>query len=141
MGILNLGKKLKVPDRHREEEKKELEELGIIPKEEKSIVAKTIEILKVLKANSVDLSKIKTGSRKKRYLLKELRIEGIDIEKIIRENELDGDFKFGQAIGNVRQAYKGEGGYKITEEEKKELEELGIIKTKITRPRNRTSSI
>ena len=117
-----------------EEEKRLAEELGLIELDKKSAVAETLEICKILKESGVDLSKIQItktiNGKQQNILLKEIEQEEIDIEKIIEEKGLDGEFKFGQRINALRVAYNGTGSYKITEEEKRLAEELGLIKTK-----------
>lgn len=42
---------------------------------------------------------------------------------------LDEEFEWGKRVTALRRAYKGEGGYKITEQERAEAEQLGLIKT------------
>ena len=117
-----------------EEEKRLAEELGLIELDNRSAISKTLEICKILKESGVDLSKIQItktiNGKSKNILLKEIEQEEIDIEKIIKEKGLDGGFKLGLQIGSLRAAYNGKGGYKITEEEKRLAEELGVIKTK-----------
>lgn len=49
------------------------------------------------------------------------------MQKVIEENGLDGDFKIGRRIVNLRTAYNDSGTYIITHEEKKEAEDLGLI--------------
>ncbi len=109
-----------------EQEKAEARQLGIIP--EKSIVAQTLEIVRILKANGVDLSKVQLKRKSVLILLEEIEQEGIDIGKIIEENGLDGKFEYGKRISVLRGAYNGKGGYKITEQEKAEARQLGIIR-------------
>ena len=117
-----------------EKEKKLAKELGLINKKKYTRTAEKLGVCKILKENGVDLSKIQLSKKingKPQYiLLKEIEQEGIDIEKIIKENGLDGELKLGQDIREVRKAYKGKETYKITEEEKRIAEELGLIKTK-----------
>ena len=117
-----------------EEEKRLAEELGLIELDKKSAVAETLEICKILKESGVDLSKIQKtktiNGKSKNIILKEIEQEGIDIEKIIKEKGLDGEFKFGQKINALKAQYNGKGSCKITEEEKRLAEELGLIKTK-----------
>lgn len=98
---------------------------------EESVVAETLRIARILKSNGVDLTKIplyRTIKGKQKYiLLEEIEQEGIDIQKIIRENKLDGKFKYGMRVSNLRSTYNGIRIYKITEAQKKEAEELGLI--------------
>lgn len=60
--------------------------------------------------------------------LNEIKQEGIDIQKIINENNLDGESPFGARMANLKQAYRGTGTSTITDDEKREIEELGIFK-------------
>ena len=117
-----------------EEQKKEAKELGLILEKEKSVVAQTIEVAKILNANGVDIRKqsfSKTVNKKTVYiLLKEVKQEGIDIEKIIRENGLDENFDWGYKVKCLRQSYNGNNTNPITEEEKREAEKLGLIPAK-----------
>ena len=114
-----------------EEEKRTAEKYGLIPQNEKSVVAETLGIVKILIANGIDVNKIKlsnTVNRKKSIIsLKEIKQDGIDIDKIIAENGLDPEFKFGYRMGLLKQAFKGTSNVLITEEEKKEIKELGLM--------------
>ena len=92
-------------------EKKEAVELGLISTTEKSMAGKTLDIAKKLRRRGVDFRKIQiiVSSNKKRHyiLLNEIKQDGIDIQKIIEEEGLDGNFEFGRKIKNIRRAYKG----------------------------------
>ncbi len=114
-----------------EGEKEEAKQLGIIPKETKSIVAQTLEVARVLKANGVDLNRIKLKRRQNgKYvpiLLGEIEQEGIDIGKIIEENGLDRNFAYGRNVTSLRQAYTGVQKFRITEQEKEESRQLGLL--------------
>ena len=111
----------------------ELLMLGVIVKENKSQVSEVIEVLKVLRDNGVILSKISLSkrdeNRKQKFLmLGEIQQDGIDIQKIIEENGLDPDFKFGTKVYGIKQSLKGNSkSYMITEDEKKELMSLNLI--------------
>ena len=116
-----------------EEQRRLAEKLGLIPKKEKSVVAKTLEIAKILKDSGVDLSKIvlskQVNGKKISLSLEEIDLtkEGLDIAKIIKDNGLDGNFRFGKNIEHLRTAYNGTGTHAITEEEKRLAEELGLV--------------
>lgn len=114
-----------------EEERQEARELGLLIEGNKSVVAQTLEVAKVLKANGVDLNKIKlTRIKNKKYrfiLLGEIKQEGIDIGRIIEENGLDPKFPYGQRVTNTRKAYFGAGSNVITEEERQEVREAGLV--------------
>lgn len=118
-----------------EEERKEAEELGLLEKE--SSIAKVLKLARILVDNGVDFTKLKTTkviNKKQEYiLLKEIEQDGIDIQKIIEENKLDANFKLGMGIVNLRTAYKGSGTYRMTQEERKEAERLGLIPQELRR--------
>lgn len=89
------------------------------------------EICKILIDNGVDIKKIttrKNSSNGKRVptTLKDISIEGIDIDKIIMENDLDGNFPIGKYLRQYRLAYNGTQG-NLTKEEREEGERLGIV--------------
>ncbi len=117
-----------------EEERRKAEELGLIPDKEKSAVAKILEIIEILVKNGVNFRGMQlseTENKKtKHLLLKDIKQEGIDIEKIIAENGLKADYKIGEKIGVIRIAYYALAKYAITEEEKRRAEELGLIPDK-----------
>lgn len=117
-----------------EEEKKKAENLGLVQTEErKTVVVESLEIAQILYNNGVDLSKLqltRSEGKTRIYLrISEIQQEGIDIEKIIEENGLDGDIEIGDLIRRLRLAYNGKGGYLITEEERIRIEQLGIVQT------------
>ena len=89
-------------------------------------------ICKILKDNGVDLQKIPTrisiSPGQRIYTkLKDVHIDGIDLSKIIEENELDEEYPIGSLIKNFRNAYTGTSG-NMSKEEREEAEELGIVK-------------
>lgn len=110
-----------------EVEKKEVEKLGIIEVEVKSIVSQTLEIAKMLKDNGVKFEKLQLMKNNRYFLLKEIQQEGIDIKRIIEENDLDENYPIGQRISAIRLAYKKTGKTPISLSEKKEVERLGIM--------------
>ena len=61
-------------------------------------------------------------------MLKEISQEGIDIKKIIEENNLDENFNYGSKIKMLRGAYNGTEKSPITKEERKITEILGLVK-------------
>lgn len=114
-----------------EEEKRKAEQLALVQKE-KTRVAKTLEMAEILHNNGVDFSKLqlseRTGKKHKVYLkIEEIKQKGINMQKIIEENELEENLEIGKLILNLRLAYNGKGGYSITEEEKRKIEELGLL--------------
>ena len=72
-----------------DEEKKEVKELGLLGREKTSI-AETLEILKILADNGATLENNnftkKENGKRKSIKLKEFVQDGIDINKIIEEN-------------------------------------------------------
>ena len=116
-----------------EGEKRKAEQLGIVQTEkEKTMVENTLEVAEILHNNGVDFSKLQLSEGNHRnhkvYLkIAEIKQKGIDIQKIIEDNELDGDLEIGKLILKVRLAYNGKSGYSITEEEKRKIEELGLL--------------
>lgn len=112
-------------------ETEELKEEEEFVKTTKSIIdgyiEKCMRICKVLYGQGVDFSKIKITQN---MIVAEVEQEGINIQKIIDESELDGEFKIGQAIEYLRIAYRGEKYYPLTELEKREVEELGLVSIK-----------
>ncbi len=109
-----------------EEEKRKAEQLGIVQKE-KTRVAKTLEVAEILHNNGVDFSKLQLSERADRnhkvYLkIAEIKQKGINIQKIIEDNGLDGDSEIGKSILNIRLAYNGKGDYSITEGEKRKID-------------------
>ena len=120
-----------------DEERKKAEELGIVGKKKKSLIQKTLEVARVLKANGVDLGKIqltkKEDEETRFLLLSEIEQEGVDIPKIIEENGLDGNFKWGGNVRELRNAYKGTSRTDISQDEIEEAELLNLIRTKPSR--------
>lgn len=128
-----------------EDEKKAAEELGLIRINEKSVVAEALEVARVLFENGVDFKKLQIGKRidsknMYKFLLKEIVPAGINIEKIIEENGLDGDFPIGTRIAQIRAAYNGNGSNSITDDERIEAERLGLVKTKKEKEEEKTTS-
>ena len=92
---------------------------------------KLIEICKILINNGIDIQKIHSSrlisDGKRVYTkLKDINIEGIDINKIIIENGLDEDFPIGKYLRSYRLAYNGIQG-KLTPKEREDGEKTGII--------------
>lgn len=112
-----------------EEERREAEELGLLERE--SSITKILKLVRILNKNGVDFTQIKltrvTNQKQEFILLKDIEQDGIDIEKIIKENKLDPNFKIGMGIVNLRSAYNNSETYKITEEERREADGLGLI--------------
>ena len=117
-----------------EKEKEEVKKLDLIPEETKSVVSRTLEVVRILKKSGINIKNIQLSKTIKGetiyILLKEIKQDGINIEKIIKENGLDENYMLGRNIKNTRNAYNGVGSYSITEEEKREVEKLGIFSIK-----------
>ena len=117
------------------EEKGLAEKIGILERKKESAIATTLRICQILADNGVDLTNLqpykRVNERKSRgILLNEIEQKGIDIKKIIKENGLEGTFKFGRRVEQLRQSYNGKGKCVISEEEKKIAEKLGILDKK-----------
>jgi len=111
-----------------ESDKKRIEELGLI-KEEKSAVEETLEILESLKEEGIDVSKIKrmpriNGKQRTSYLCE---IENENIEQIIGKLGLDREYPIGYRITTMLNIYKGTLMGRITEDDKRRIEDLGIL--------------
>lgn len=120
-----------------EEEKREIEKLGILQKDKpKSVVQQTIEVARILASNGVDLRRVKYSKSvngKTIFLsLREIEQEGIDIGKIIEENGLEGDFPYGKRVSRVIQMYRGTVKTPITESEREEIEQIGLVKLRVS---------
>ena len=93
-----------------------------------------LDTLKILKSEGVDVTKIKQTrmvNKKQVYTrLIDIKQDGIDIESIIQKHGLNPDYKIGFAILELRQSYKGNKKYSITEAEKKDAETLDVVHKK-----------
>ncbi len=111
------------------EEKKKAEDLGLI---KQSMITELLAVCKNLKDAGIDLSKVqwtkKVNGKSICFKLGEIQQKGIDIEKIINKNGLDSEYSIGQKIIRLRQLYNGTAKGKIAEDEKKEAENLGLIR-------------
>lgn len=87
-----------------------------------------LEIISILRDNGVDINSIPITKRREYTVLKDIRQKGIDIESIIRENHLDGNYKIGQKIAYFRVIYKGIIKVQMSDEERTLAEELGVVK-------------
>lgn len=101
-----------------------------------------LEICKILKDNDVDIQKIPTrkslpnGARQP-ITLKDIDIDGIDINEIISKYRLIEDYPIGYYITSFRSAYTGTKG-SLSQEDRKKGEELGIV---VKRNENATAPI
>ncbi len=108
------------------EDRRSLEELGLIINSESSI-SKLIDILEILKQEGIDVSKIKQAKSVNGEIKSTILSDVVEQSKI-EKYDLDSKYNIGRAINQAKSAYKGTGTCTITEEEKRKLEELGIIK-------------
>ncbi len=94
-------------------------------------VETTIKIIEILKENGINLGTFKYSKSENGRIthkkLEELEIDGKDINKIINENNLNGQIKLYSRIANLKETYNGRRKGKITEEQVKKCIELGII--------------
>lgn len=86
-----------------------------------------LQIIRILKDNEVDVTSIPTTKRRVYTILKDIRQEGVDIESIIKDNQLDENYKIGQKLNYFRLVYKGTIKSQMSDEEKMMAEELGIV--------------
>ena len=116
-----------------ESSRKDAEKFGIVnPDPEKSVIAKTLKVARILHRAGVDLSIISLNrgidGKTRPICLSEIQQEGIDINKIIEENDLDPRFEYGRGVIVLRATYNGTRKNKITESEKREAESLRLVK-------------
>lgn len=112
-----------------EKQMHEVEELHL--NRTKTVVDEILEVARILKNNGVNLQDIPKRKDKKNILLKDIKQDGIDMKKIIRDNKLDGNFKWGDKIIRLRATYIGKtSSYQITEENMREIKKLGLFEDK-----------
>ena len=114
-----------------EEQIEKLIEFGITSRvkieraqKDETIATELLRHLDILKQNGVDLSKIRKSEGS---LLKNITQDGIDIEEIIKQNGLDGNYKIGSKIQYISRLIKEQRYNSITEEEKAAFFEHGVI--------------
>lgn len=115
-----------------EAHEKQAENLGLL--DSKTAASELIEILMILAKNEVNLRKIEWNED---LVLKDIKQNHIDIQRIIIENNLNSDYPIGKIISNIRANYNNiidseKCSYIVTEEELRILEHFGIIKKKIS---------
>ena len=82
--------------------------------------------------NTLSLRPSKNG-RQTSLLLSELDLTQDQLQDIMEEFEISENFALGNRIINVQNAYKEIGRVKISEEDKRELEKIGIVGSKRTK--------
>ena len=96
------------------------------------LVEETIKVAQILKQAGVDIRKLVLSHRvngKLSYIkLKDIKQDGIDINKVIKENGLDENFQYGMKMTILRQIYKGKANHPMTESEKKLVEAIDIFR-------------
>lgn len=99
---------------------------------QKSAIEETLDILELLKEEGIDITKIKSykckweNGNKRCIYLHEIQVK--NIEAIIKKLRLNRNFPIGMRLYNLKRAYKGKNYYKITEESKRRIEGMGLIK-------------
>ena len=112
-----------------EEEKQKVIELGILDRVTKA--EEYIELFTILKNNGVKIAQISNHGESR---LKDIKQEGIDIQKVIEDHNLDGELRIGQIKVGIRRSIEGEKPqFKMTEEQKKEFIKLGIMDDRETK--------
>ena len=120
------------------EEGQKLINMGVVSLEkEESAMSEFVRVCEALSRQGFDLkkfqySKMITEEGKKRQLNKTLadvqeEYPNIDIIKVLKETGVSLDYSIGRQQKGAVQATQGKGTYTITEEEKQELIELGVV--------------
>ncbi len=132
--ILYLRDKYSEKDFFSEEDKRAIEEMGLM---RETPTTELLEYCKVLKENGFDFSNLKLSEfvdgKVKFYLLKEVNQEGLDLNKIIEENRLDPNFPLCRKISSLRAIYNGVAKGYISKEEETKIKELGILSPKVAK--------
>ena len=115
------------------EEKRQLEEFGIIQKDGKKVrkksslpIIKLIEILEILKKEEISLEGIQLSKKingKQEYII----LKELVSNDIIKKYNLDERYKIGHKIAEARLSYRGLGTKFVTDEDKTKLDNLGVI--------------
>ena len=104
-----------------------------------TVTGETLKIAQILKQEGIMFNKIQlqiSENGKPRFItLKEIKQEGIDINKIIEKHGLDGDFKYGEKVRYIRRIYRGQEDIKLEKEEKKAIIELGLLQKSLRSPK------
>ena len=106
------------------EVREEFIELGIMDERETK-GQQYLKLFRTLKKSGVRIEEINTMAG----TIREIKQEGIDIEKIIEGNQLDGNLKIGSIIQRIRGGIRGakpKNAIRLTEIEKEEFIKLGV---------------
>ena len=92
-----------------------------------------IRICTILKDNGIDISNIqsrKTINGKRCYVtIKDIKSEDVNIDDIIKSNNIDSNYEIGKYIKNFRSIYRDTtNNSRLSDEQKRIAEELGIVK-------------
>ena len=119
-----------------DEEKKQIQIFGLArqKEKEKTAVKETIRLIKRLETygidiNTVSLRPLKDGHQTS-MILSDLDLTPEQLQDIVEEFELDEDFPLGNRIINIKQAYLGRGRVAINDEDRKDIEEIGLVNPK-----------
>lgn len=119
-----------------DEEKKQIQVYGFARKKEKekTAVKETIKLIKRLENYGIDINNISLRPLKEGHqtsmILSDLDLTSEQLQEIIEEFEIDEDFALGNRIINIKQAYQGKGRVAINDEDRKEIEEIGLVNPK-----------
>lgn len=119
-----------------EEEKSILVKLGVIDLENETAISEFVRVCKALEKQRFEFghfSYTKVIGKKQHYkTLKDIAEEcpNIDMEQVIKEANVDYNYKFANKRAAAQMSIRGIGNCTIIEEEKNVLIELGVIKAK-----------
>ena len=119
-----------------EEQKSKIQNYGNLRNDEnqRTSVSKLIKLAKRLKEYGIDIAtcklSIKKGDKFQFLLLEDLPLTNKQLNEILDEFELKRNFNIGTRITNIKQALSGKNRLSISEEEKIELDRLGIARQK-----------
>ena len=122
-----------------DEEKKQIQVYGLArqKEKEKTAVKDTIRLVKRLEMYGIDINTLSLrpskNGRQTSLLLSELDLTQDQLQDIMEEFEISENFALGNRIINVQNAYKEIGRVKISEEDKRKLEKIGIVGSKRTK--------
>ena len=112
-----------------EEEKQELIELGVVSLEKESSMSEFVRVCEALSRQGFDFKNFVYMRNRVNKTLADIQGEcpNIDMAKVLEETGVELNYKFSSKKGNAVKAVQGKGTYKITEEEKQKLINMGVI--------------